>query len=179
MKGVSMGLFDIFKKKALTPEESDYLNRFENLYNILKSRHHFRDGWTALNIRDPMMSLNGVPDADDLCIQLCPGSPFPVKNKPIDLLLDVSRQTEKSWDDIVSVFKNKTGGVRFFESQFSFSDLSSQVPKKGALPRLEKHGAGVTGFWLWLPLPEQNPWLHPEKFDELVSQCVSVAKEIS
>lgn len=173
-----MGLFDFLKKKALTTEESNYLNQFESLYNTLKSRHHFKDGWTALDIREPMMSLNGLPDADDLCIQLCPLSPFNAKNKPINLLIDVSRQIETSWDNIVSILKNKTGQIRFFESRFSFSDLSSRVSQNESLPRLEKHGADIAGFWLWLPLPANNPWANSQNFDEIVSQCINVGKEI-
>ena len=176
-----MGFFDIFKskKRDLTPQEITYKQELESFHKEFQARHKFEDGWHGIDLirNDIILSFNAKPGLADLAISLSPCAPSLVTNqRPADLLIDVSLNSSKSWDECQKVVRELSQPLRYFQTTFEPAKILSEDTK--LLPRLSMHGAGQTGFWLWLPLPDRA-FQDLKAFDEITDWCIRVAQKLA
>lgn len=179
-----MGLFDIFKKKKLTEAQEQFLSSMGQAYEYLKSKCGFQGGWTNINSSCPKFSLNnphGGPES--LCITFeVSALPKIEENSGIagrsELLVDVSREGEVHWIRIKQLLSREKETIPFFNCSFSFAELAERPLSQG-LPLVEEHGAGVSGFWLRLPLDDLHAWSKPEFFSPLIKHCIDFGRKIS
>ncbi len=174
-----MGLLSIFKKKELSPEEVSYVKDLETFHDKFKTRYQFEDGWHAINLakNDIILSFGSTANIKDLALSLSPRAPGLVqKGQPADVLVDLSLNSEKTPEECLKVVAELSRPLTFFKTTFEPKQIVSK--DETLLPRIGAHGAGVTGFWLWLPLP-QNAFKDVEAFGEVSSWCIEVAKKLA
>ncbi len=176
-----MGFFDIFKskKKELSPQDMAYVQELENFHKEFKTRHQFQDGWHSIDLinHDIILSFNAKSGLADLALTISPCSPGLVtKDKPADLLIDVSLNSTKSWDVCQKVVQEHSLPLRYFQNEFEPAKIISADPNR--IPRLTKHDAGQTGFWLWLPLPDKA-FQDLKAFDEITDWSIRVAQKLT
>lgn len=176
-----MGFFDIFKRKKreLTPQELAYVQELESFHKEFQARHRFEGGWHGIDMirNDIILSFNAKPGLADLAISFSPCAPSLVtKDRPADLLIDVSLNSTKSWDECQKVVRELSQPLRYFQTTFEPAQIISDDPKR--LPRLTTHIAGQTGFWLWLPLPDRA-FQDPKGFDDIMDWSIRVAQKLA
>ncbi len=180
--GIAVWYSFIKKKKTapLSEKEQKFTRDLTHLYEELKRRHRCLDGWISTNINDLSISLNEPYGIKTLSIQLIPTSPRIKKaDKNLEISFDIALEGEKPWTEIKPLLQQQIQEITFFQTTFSFSNiLCDSSGKNDSLPRLTPHPAGVTGFLLCLPLPENNDFCHAEAFDQVIENCIIVAKDL-
>lgn len=140
----------------------------------MKERHHCPDGWISENTRDLSISLNGPNGVKDLSIQLTP-IPLQItkKGQSPNILFDISLEGEKPWEEIKQLLLQQRQTITFFQTEFSFSEiLCDSIDRENKLPRIEPHPAKVAGFWLYMPLPDRDPFYPVEAYDQVIEGCI-------
>jgi hypothetical protein len=174
-----MGLFSMFKTKELSPEDQFYQSVVMGFYENFKKRHGFIEGWHQINLvkNEIILSFNELPDLKDLALQLNPRPPaFIKKGEPADILIDLSLPNKKSIQECQQTVRELSRPLTFLTTSFAPAQILSD--DQTCLPRISKHGAGMTGFWLWLPLPT-NGFENVAAFDEVTAWILEVARRLA
>jgi len=174
-----MGLFNIFKKRELTEEEKNFSQGLKSFHHDLKIRHNCHEAWESvdLNNNDILLSLVGFKNLKDLAITLSPKSiSLIISENSNDILVDVSKEGEVPWEEIK---KHISGSFDYFENNISVKDIILEADDKNSVPRIVKHPAGVTGFWMTLPLSLDVDLASSVKnFDGVIEWCIQTAEKL-